>query len=243
MRAALPCAGPSESLKPREVACQAAHARPQRCRTTASSGGSSSSGGGGGAPALRRRDVRARGLLDLYRQQQQQQQQKQPQKPKEPEVPVVESLLMEEGVHFTEDDTPCPTDCVIEVFTEAELEGVFSSALPDALVVVDFFKTDCPACKVMAPGFHRMCRSASEHAQHIIFVKHNIYEYEDDDGDGELTPLARRFKIKTVPQFAFFKSNGAELVESFATRDKTRLTEAVDKHAPVAVGRWDDGDA
>jgi hypothetical protein len=23
----------------------------------------------------------------------------------------------------------------------------------------------------MAPGFHRMCRSASEHAQHIIFVK------------------------------------------------------------------------
>jgi len=132
---------------------------------------------------------------------------------------VVESLLLEEGIHFTEEDTPCTTECVIEVgvpnglvwagvgrcgwgvpvaaaqpydllklkgaepaepplrstahqvYSEDELDAIFRSALPDALVVVDFFKTDCPACKYMAPGFQRMCRSASEHAQHIIFVK------------------------------------------------------------------------
>lgn len=146
----------------------------------------------------------------------------------------VESLMMEDGFHFTEEDTPCPTDCVIQVYGEEELDTIFKNALPDALVVVDWFKTDCPACKYMAPGFHRMCRSASEHAQHVIFVKHNVYN--DDD---ELTPLARRFKIKSVPLFSFHKSNG-EMVESFATRDKARLTAAIDKHAPVTIENWED---
>lgn len=148
---------------------------------------------------------------------------------------AVESLLLEEGIHFTEEDTPCCTDCVIEVERPQDLDLIFSSALPDALVVVDFFKTDCPACKYMAPGFHRLCRSASEHAQHVIFVKHNVY-----DAEGELTPLARRHKIKSVPQFHFYKKNGTELAESFATRDKARLAEAVSKHAPVTIERWED---
>lgn len=58
-----------------------------------------------------------------------------------------------------------------QVFTEAELDGVFRSARPDSLIVIDFFKTDCPACKVMAPSFHRLCKSASQDAQHVIFVK------------------------------------------------------------------------
>lgn len=30
---------------------------------------------------------------------------------------VVESLLGEEGIHFTEEDTPCSAECVIEVRT------------------------------------------------------------------------------------------------------------------------------
>ncbi|KIY93685.1 hypothetical protein MNEG_14276 [Monoraphidium neglectum] len=123
-----------------------------------------------------------------------------------------------------------------QVYTKEELDAIFESALPDALVVVDWYKTDCPACKYMAPGFHRMCRSASEHAQHIIFVKHNVY-----DEDYELTPLARHHKIKNVPLFTFHLNNG-ELVESFATRDKARLIAAVDKHAPVTVERWEDED-
>lgn len=73
--------------------------------------------------------------------------------------------------------------------------------------------------------------------------QHNIYTEDDEDEEGELTPLARRFKIKTVPQFAFLKSNGTELVESFATRDRARLMQAVDKHKPAAAGRWEADEA
>lgn len=147
---------------------------------------------------------------------------------------VVESLLLDDGVHFTEDDTPCSTDCVLEVFTERELDGIFSSSLPDALVVVDFFKTDCPACKYMAPGFHRLCRAGSRQGRRVVFAKHNVY-----NEDGELTPLARRYQIKSVPQFRFFTDRGATTAESFATRDRERLKAAVEKWAP-GEGPWDD---
>lgn len=41
------------------------------------------------------------------------------------------------------------------------------------------------------------------------------------DEDNELTPLARRTKVKSVPMFSLHKGGGA-LVESFATRDKAR---------------------
>lgn len=193
------------------------------------------------------RQVVAHGILDSYRQQLQQKQGTASpggsaqttvslSSSEQDESPVVESILLEEGIHFTEEDTPCPTDCVLQVYTEEEIDTIFQSALPDALVVVDWYKTDCPACKYMAPGFHRMCRSASEHAQHIIFVKHNVY-----DDDDELTALARRMKIKNVPLFTFHKNNG-EVVDSFATRDKARLIEAVNKHAPVTVEHWEDED-
>lgn len=36
------------------------------------------------------------------------------------------------------------------MFNEDELDGIFKNALPDALVVIDWFKDDCPACKVRA---------------------------------------------------------------------------------------------
>lgn len=89
----------------------------------------------------------------------------------------------------------------------------------------------------MAPGFHRLCRAASEAGRRVVFVKHNVY-----NGDGELTALARRYKVKSVPLFSFFRANGAELAESFATRDRARLEAAVKKWAPPGGGAWGGGD-
>jgi thiol-disulfide isomerase/thioredoxin len=41
---------------------------------------------------------------------------------------------------------------VLQVLTIDELSAELSSAGPDALVVVDFYKTACGACKFIQPG-------------------------------------------------------------------------------------------
>ena len=58
----------------------------------------------------------------------------------------------------------------------------------------------------------------------VVFLKHNIFDEFD-----EKTDLARRLDIRAVPQFDFYK--GGELVERFATRDKARIAEAINRHA------------
>lgn len=67
----------------------------------------------------------------------------------------------------------------------------------DALVVVDFYKTSCGACKYMMNGYFKLCKatySADEHP-HVIFLKHNVY----DDEMGESTDLAHRLGIQVRP--------------------------------------------
>ncbi len=58
----------------------------------------------------------------------------------------------------------------------------------------------------------------------VVFLKHNIFDEYDEETD-----LAHRLEIKAVPQFDFYL--GGELVERFATRDKARIAEAINKHA------------
>lgn len=49
-------------------------------------------------------------------------------------------------------DQPCFVECVTQVFTQDELQAALDEAGPDALVVVDFYKTACGACKYIQPG-------------------------------------------------------------------------------------------
>jgi hypothetical protein len=51
------------------------------------------------------------------------------------------------GVHFT-----MMLMYVLQVFTADELSAELSSAGQGALVVVDFYKTACGACKFIQPG-------------------------------------------------------------------------------------------
>ena len=63
-----------------------------------------------------------------------------------------------------------------------------------ALVVVDFYKTSCGACKYMMNGYFKLCKatySVNEHPD-VIFLKHNVY----DDELGESTDLAIRLGIR-----------------------------------------------
>lgn len=43
-------------------------------------------------------------------------------------------------------------ECVSAVYTIDDMQSALAEAGPDALVVVDFYKTACGACKYIQPG-------------------------------------------------------------------------------------------
>lgn len=151
-----------------------------------------------------------------------------------------------DGLTWTEEDTPCPVECVLEIYDESELQDVLTTVPPSTLVVADFYKTACGACRYIAPGFVRLCKassaaedeteeppssssSSSSGGPPVVFVKHNVYL----DDEEEITPLARKLGIRSVPLFKFWK--GGVEVDSFATRDKGRLVAAITTHAGPGV--------
>ncbi|KAF6265411.1 hypothetical protein COO60DRAFT_1633537 [Scenedesmus sp. NREL 46B-D3] len=143
------------------------------------------------------------------------------------------------------DEGECPVECVTEVFTPEEFQQALQAAGPSTLVVVDFFKTACGACRFIYPGFVKMCRESNtqqqqqqqqeESSQPVVFLKHNVY----DDDEGEVTQLCRQYNVRGVPKFIFFK--GGLQLESFSTRDKVKVAEAILKHAEpgtIEFGDW-----
>lgn len=157
--------------------------------------------------------------------------------------------------HDAADDVVCPASCVEEVLTQQEFDDILSSAAPDTLVVFDFYKRSCGACKYIQPGFVKLCMAvaASEESSSssassssassssassdegdlyqppVMFCKHNILDEEDE----EQTELAHNLNIQAVPMFKFYKA-GRE-VESFATREKSRIAAAIKKHSNVDI--------
>lgn len=137
-------------------------------------------------------------------------------------------------------DSPCFVECVSAVYTVKDMQAALAEAGPNALVVVDFYKTACGACKYIQPGFVKLCKAAAkgrdgvEDAPPIVFLKHNVY----DDEEEEVTDLAKKYNVRSVPRFVFLK-DGQE-VDNFATREKEKVAEAILKHAPAGVelGDW-----
>jgi len=132
----------------------------------------------------------------------------------------------------------CPLDCVMEI-QGAEGDGVsaFDAALaaagPTALVVVDFYKTACGACRYIAPGFVKLCKKAGKmdgdgganddgEQPDIVFLKHNVL-----DEEGGRSELAVREGVRAVPTFYFYR--GGEKLESFPTRDRAVVAAAVNR--------------
>jgi thiol-disulfide isomerase/thioredoxin len=73
------------------------------------------------------------------------------------------------------DEDLCPVDCVKEFRTNAELSAHLEAAkLTDSLVVVDFYRTACGSCKYIEQGFVKLCKGAGDHADAVIFLKHNV---------------------------------------------------------------------
>ena len=73
------------------------------------------------------------------------------------------------------------------------------------------------------PGFVKLCKAGP--ASPIVFVKHNVF---DDDAE-EVTDIGSKYSVRAVPCFKLFK--GGVEVESFATREKARVADAINRHA------------
>ncbi|KAI5063463.1 hypothetical protein GOP47_0022010 [Adiantum capillus-veneris] len=123
-----------------------------------------------------------------------------------------------------EDDDLCPVECVKEFKTRAELAEILETAKEsNALVVIDFYKTACGSCKYIEQGFMKLCKGAGDDEAAVIFLKHNVMdEYE------EQSEVAEELKIKVVPLFHFYKDG--QLLESFPTREKTKILETIQRY-------------
>ncbi|GAQ89706.1 hypothetical protein KFL_005530060 [Klebsormidium nitens] len=123
-----------------------------------------------------------------------------------------------------EDSGTCPVDCVTPVRNLAEFQKVLDEAeASDDLVVVDFYNAACGSCKYILPQFVKMCKSGGQGAGGmggVVFVKHDVRDEYD-----ELTDLARFYRIRMVPMFAFFQDGSRK--EQFATRDKQRVERTI----------------
>ncbi|KAK9805662.1 hypothetical protein WJX72_010705 [[Myrmecia] bisecta] len=120
-------------------------------------------------------------------------------------------------------DSPCPVECVQQIYTVKEYDDAIQNASTETLVVIDFYRTACGSCKYIQPGFLKLCKGSTEKHEPVVFLKHNVMDEYDEETD-----LAHKLKIKNVPLFCFYK--GGELVEQFATRERRRIAQAINKH-------------
>ena len=79
----------------------------------------------------------------------------------------------------------------MELKNSTDFEGLLQT---DKLVIVDFFATWCPPCKMLGPVLEEF---AEKHPE-IVVVKVNSDEFHS---------LANRYEIRSVPTLLFFRNN------------------------------------
>ena len=57
-----------------------------------------------------------------------------------------------------------------------EFQKLVEQAHPKSLVVVDYYRTACGACKYILPGFVKLCKRSGSHDAPVIFLKHNVID-------------------------------------------------------------------
>ncbi|KAK6939598.1 Thioredoxin domain [Dillenia turbinata] len=126
-----------------------------------------------------------------------------------------------EGDSSDDDEDLCPVECVREFKTDEEFTRILEKAKETkSLVVVDFYRTSCGSCKYIEQGFAKLCRGSGDQEAAVIFLKHNVIDEYDDQSE-------------SVPLFHFYRDG--VLLESFATRDKKRIDEAILKYTSSAA--------
>ncbi|BBM98059.1 hypothetical protein MPTK1_1g10500 [Marchantia polymorpha subsp. ruderalis] len=136
-----------------------------------------------------------------------------------------------------EDTELCPVECVREFSSQEEFDELLGQAKEQgSLVVVDFFRPSCGSCKYIEKGFAKLCKGAGNSDAHVMFLKHNVVDEYDEQSD-----VADRLRIKVVPLFHFYKDG--VLVESFPTREKGKILDAICKHTELTLEDLDQSGA
>lgn len=151
----------------------------ERRRRRSWGGGDASTSGrvGGGVGGIRGRrscngvrDVRAYGLLDVYR---------------SLDVPTTANRAAR-ARHDDEDEEDadvCPVDCVEELTSIKDFRECVLLARSTKLVVLDLYKPSCGACKYILRGYAKLCKregSAEKNTdwfdRNVVFYKHNVMD-------------------------------------------------------------------
>ena len=108
----------------------------------------------------------------------------------------------------------------VKEITSAEFEQeVLQSELP---VVVDFYATWCPPCKMLAPLLDTM---ADKYKDKVKIVKVDTDKNPD---------LAQKYQIRGVPTLIFFQ-NGQAIDQQVGLPPVEVLNEKIRKHAGIIV--------
>jgi len=104
------------------------------------------------------------------------------------------------------------------VMKTVESEAEFDKALQDAadqLVVVDFFATWCPPCKMLSPLLEEM---AARHPG-CVFIKVDVDQCQE---------LGQKYEISAMPTIKFIKAG--EVVDSVRGADVEAIEAMIEKH-------------
>lgn len=85
------------------------------------------------------------------------------------------------------------------------------------LVLVDFYATWCPPCKMLAPVLEQV---QDELSDKVLIVKIDVDQNEN---------IARRFKVMSIPTLIIFKNGDMKEVE-VGYKDFGALVEFIKKH-------------
>ncbi|KAJ6790028.1 hypothetical protein PWT90_05255 [Aphanocladium album] len=109
----------------------------------------------------------------------------------------------------------------------AELHQIFAT---NTYVVVDFFATWCPPCKLIAPEFQKLAAQHGIDGQ-FAFAKVNVDEARD---------ISEKYGIRSMPTFLFFKEGNQVMVHGqldIKGANLAALKAATDKIGGLAVAR------
>ncbi len=102
-----------------------------------------------------------------------------------------------------------PSKAILAVTSKEQFESLRNER---AILIVDFYTTQCPACKYMLPALEQI---ASEMGDRTTFIKINA---------NEIPALANEYKITSVPTLLVFK-NGKLVKEQVGSLSYEALTE------------------
>lgn len=116
---------------------------------------------------------------------------------------------------------------LVKVKTRAEFKKWMSPDGPSQKLIVDFFASWCPPCRMMGPVFEELSKKYAN--QGVTFLKVDV---------DEVRTVAQKAGVKSMPTFQIYYKG--QLVDSAVGADQDKLEDLVKKI--IAVGEDEEGE-